>query len=86
MVYFNTGEAMNFRPGDLAFIIDARRDPCWLGRIVEILYAFDHDSWITDPMPEQFVAVRDRVLWPIRPNDGQDETLTWAGLPNKETT
>lgn len=26
----------------------------------------------------------DGCLRPLRDNDGQDETLTWAGLPNKQ--
>ncbi len=30
-------------------------------------------------------AVADCILTPIRDNDGEDETLTWAGKPHKET-
>ena len=30
-------------------------------------------------------GIPDNELRPIRPNDGEDETLQWAGKPQKET-
>lgn len=75
---------MNCKPGDLAVIIRARKKPEWLGRVVEVIRPFDSESWVTDPMPSEFVSVMDCALRPIRDSDGEDETLIWAGLPNKQ--
>lgn len=37
---------------------------------------------------EQYMlrAAKDQMLFPLRDDDGQDEMLRTAGLPNKETT
>lgn len=33
----------------------------------------------------KFAAIQDRHLRPIRDQDGEDETLTWAGKPSEVT-
>lgn len=54
------------------------------GKIEEV------DCWITEPQfpgwsgQTKNVFTPDDFLRPIRDNDGQDETLTWAGLPKKK--
>lgn len=54
------------------------------GKIEEV------DCWITEPQLPAWsgqtrnVFTPDDFLRPIRDNDGQDETLTWAGLPTKK--
>ena len=48
------------------------------------------DGWVIEPrLPgwngqTRNVFTPDDFLRPIRDNDGQDETLTWAGLPKKK--
>lgn len=76
---------MRCRPGDLAVIVRARKKADWLGRIVLVVEQFDHDSWITDPMPAGFISVLDTSMRPIRDSDGADETLAWAGKPEEVT-
>ncbi len=48
----------------------------------------EFDCWITEPRLPGWTGVTtltpDDFLRPIRDNDGQDETLTWAGLPKKK--
>lgn len=43
--------------------------------------------WVVDIKPENprcaVTVIEDRFLRPLRNNDGQDQTLTWAGLPGK---
>lgn len=54
------------------------------GKIEEV------DCWIVEPRPPGWrgrthdAFTPDDFLRPIRDNDGQDETLTWAGLPKKK--
>lgn len=53
------------------------------------------DGWLTDVPLVQFNMLgivhgqdnfaADKFLRPIRDNDGEDETLTWAGKPEAET-
>jgi len=77
--------------GDLVLVISAH--PEWSGMLGKVLVvkgecADDPSEWTFDP-PWMWrgyeLTAPDHCLRPIRPNDGQDETLTWAGLPNKET-
>ena len=48
------------------------------------------DCWVTEPRLPGWKGTAkdcytpDDFLRPIRDNDGQDETLTWARLPKKE--
>jgi hypothetical protein len=43
-------------------------------------------GWIVDATGPNFpAAVADSCLRPIRDNDGEDETLTWAGKPETIT-
>lgn len=92
---FNGGSEMNCKPGDLAVYVGA--DLGLRGRFVTVVEedafvtsVFGRKFWIVDPpLPRDdrrgdALAVDDLVLRPIRDNDGQDETLTWAGLPNKQ--
>lgn len=76
---------MNVEPGDLAVFVRTARDPRWLGRICRVIEWFDIvQGWITDPMPEGFIAVYDHSLRPIRDpgDDAKDEML--RPLPKKE--
>lgn len=79
------GTALRCKPGDLAIIVRAAKDPRWYGRIVLVVAQFDHDSWVTDPLPAGFCSVRDTSLRPIRPGDGEDEMLRIAGKPEEIT-
>lgn len=83
---------LNCKPGDLAVVI---RDEYGVheGKIVlckqlstrRVVYP----SWETEPRlidPDGRLCIPDdALLRPIRDNDKEDETLTWAGLPHKET-
>lgn len=42
-------------------------------------------GYVWDIESDKFSCASDSVLIPIRDNDGEDETLTWAGKPVKET-
>lgn len=85
---------MNCKPGDLAMIVAASRecDRPHVGKIVVIDELVDGECWATDPeLPsldegcgDMIVVWYDWELRPLRGGDGQDETLTWAGLPNKQ--
>lgn len=80
------------RPGDLAVYVG--RDVDFLGRTMTVVRedpeAFRHTgcvAWVVDPpmpskrWPGMFAdGVFDSALRPLRDNDGQDETLTWAPL------
>jgi hypothetical protein len=66
---------MNCKPNDMAVVVRAGKKPEWLGRVVTVIRRFDAESWITDPLPEGFVAVMDRVLRPIRDQDGDESFI-----------
>lgn len=81
---------MNCKPGDLAMIVSIE-SPYHRGKIVTVVRVsnmFD-DSWVCDPDLEDAEGVgidwADCALRPIRPTDGEDETLQWAGKPNEVT-
>lgn len=81
---------LNCRPGDLAAIVRARFDPSQLGKIVTVI-EWDPQTmgWIVEPPivtdGSKWAAVCDSALRPIRPDEGDDETLDWAGKPEKVT-
>lgn len=80
---------MNCKPGDLAVIVRSAAGN--EGRIVQCLDfvgvgdGYYDDSWLIDREiagtfePLRFIS--DSKLRPLRDNDGEDETLTWAGKP-----
>ncbi len=86
---------MNCKPGDVARYVGTQRR--FHGYIVVVLHEADPEVerlfgpgpwWVTSPMftlPDGRPAsgVHDRALRPLRPGDGDDETLTWAGKPEK---
>lgn len=78
------GGVLRCKPGDLAMIVGGA-DPSYFGHVVLVEWQFDHDSWVVDPQPVGYVAVRDRNLRPIRPDDGEDEMLRIAGKPEEIT-
>ncbi len=80
------GEGMNCRPGELAFVVGGNFHE-HRGRVVSVVRPSPvwADSWVTNPVlraPDGVpVDYLDSHLRPIRDNDGEDETLTWAGKP-----
>lgn len=82
---------MNCKQGDLAIIVRAPLDPNFIGKIVTCVKIDNQfpDSWQTEPtlfgMDGALVVICDRGMRPIRDNPGQDETLTWAPVPKKES-
>ena len=80
---------MNCKPGDLAVIVVGR-----LAGVVVRVTSFDPIPspdgavfWLYEGEAialdgERYESLRDSVLRPIRDNDGEDETLTWAGKPS----
>lgn len=74
---------MNCKPGDLAIVV--RGEPVKnLGRVVRCIkleLLFGEPCWRVEDDDARFA---DNCLRPIRDNDGEDETLIWAGLPNKQ--
>lgn len=73
---------------------------CLVGKVVRCVEREDGDlgpGWVIDPpIPYsvwfgatcsvgKVVSLYDHQLRPIRDQDGEDETLLWAGLPHKET-
>ncbi len=84
---------MNCKPGDLARYVGTESRS--VGRIVLVLEssaARGHmRMWRVEPplrdgAGKQCSFVADQALRPIRPGDGDDETLTWAGKPNELPT
>lgn len=85
---------MNCKPGDLAVIVrtSATRTEA-LGRIVRVteIHSMDYEGrgpvWMFENSPitlqdgRQIDVVNDCGIRPIRLNEGDDETLTWAGKP-----
>jgi hypothetical protein len=80
---------MNCKPGDLAVVIHT--NPAWtkhIGRLVRVLEpskCLPAGHWLTDIEEPGYQSVHfwDGWLRPIRDNDQEDETLTWAGKPEK---
>lgn len=81
---------MNCKPGDVAMIVsvytkDAHKH---LGEIVECVdwfLDFDGNERWNIRARDGMDTCDDCNMRPIRDNDGEDETLQWAGLPHKET-
>jgi len=83
---------MNCKQGDLAVVI--RADSIFYGypvQCVKYLGAIKggtvEDYWEIDRRlgPDHHKIMSDSALRPIRPSEGQDETLTWAPVPEKVT-
>lgn len=88
---------MNCKPGDLAVIVKGSTDI--LGRYVEVMrpseFPYPKDWWFVRSAGGSLVNTNgervtesnaeDAQLRPIRPSEGQDETLSWAPVPAKET-
>lgn len=81
---------MNCKPGDLAMYVGPVQQS--RGRVVLVVAPSPYvlSEWVIDP-PLAYVAgysniyAKDSSLRPIRPTDGEDETLQWAGKPNEVT-
>lgn len=89
---------MNCKPGDLAVIVSISNpaDRPHLGKIVTcIRHRMDEygGGWVTSPEltilkgPCRGFSLiwHDDDLRPIRDQDGEDETLAWAGKPSEVT-
>lgn len=85
---------MNCKPGDLAVVVRSATNPENIGRIVRCVDMTrrrlagsweECECWIVEPDITVYGAIADRCLRPIRPTDGEDETLTWAGKPEQVT-
>lgn len=86
---------MNCKPNELAIIVYAEKIiQHTIGKIVELGdHTIHHPSngqpcWVLKkPFLDgngECIAIADTSLRPIRDNDGEDESLTWAGKPNAE--
>lgn len=89
---------MNCRKGDLAIVVksDAGNEGR-IVRCIRLMtraekqalsYFRDEPMWITDTNMVSTWGTYDTTMWdsymrPIRDNPGEDETLTWAGKPEK---
>ena len=84
---------MNCRPGDLAIVVKSNAGN--EGVLLDVIRQAEIGSWLCIALTEGVGTIRrfmpgdqvictDSCLRPLRDNDGQDETLTWAGLPNKQ--
>lgn len=89
---------MNCRPGDLAFIarVFDPEDRPFLNKIVRVVNlcmqnAYGDWCWsyegrrLIDSDGAEAIALPDCLLFPIRDQPGEDETLTWAGKPEGVT-
>lgn len=85
---------MNCKQGDLAIIVrTSYQTYSALGRIVKCmkldvtkeLIAWRIEHPIHLPNGRIVELCEDIALRPIRPSEGQDETLTWLDVPTKET-
>lgn len=75
---------MNCKQGDLAVIVKSNFEKAAIGRIVRCVRfndSFGMPAWEFEPHFNQYWVCRDEFLRPIRDQPGEDETLTWAGLP-----
>lgn len=83
---------LNCKPGELCVIVGGRVDSV-IGKIVKTVRLDpifnDPPCWILDEpiydLHGREVAPRDATMRPIRDQPGEDETLTWAPVPHKET-
>ena len=84
---------MNCKPGDLAIVVKAHKHAeHTVGAIVSVTTRFgmlgEWPAWnykgvLRDKLGRRITALEDVCLRPIRDNPGEDETLTWAGKPEK---
>jgi hypothetical protein len=81
---------MRCRPGDIAVIVrqfGAVDYSDAIGRIVRVLTVKSPGYWnLESPVVIRagaFVTVCDDCLRPLRPDEGTDETMTWAGKPQE---
>ena len=86
--------SLNCKQGDLVVMVRSSNGN--EGKVFTVLRfigavdGFDgSDYWETDlELPTRlggsFAVARDSYLRPIRPSNGQDETLSWIDVPNKE--
>lgn len=81
---------MNCKPGDLAILVGGVRPDC-IGKLVHVLcWERKGRGWevkllFKRPMlrGKKYFWAADSSLRPIRDNDGEDETITWAGKPQQ---
>ena len=89
---------MNCKPGDIAVFVGGDFGGRNLGALFEVLdqLGVPPDEWrvrslsaaVTDNGvrgPGHIGGCQDSTLRPIRPGDGTDETLVWAGRPEGVT-
>ena len=89
----------NCKLGDLAIIVRSRTSPQDIGKIVTCVKLRPspdgNPAWIIDPPLTNGIVfhegryrlpdwIADECLRPIRPGNGEDETLTWKDVPTKE--
>jgi hypothetical protein len=76
---------MRCKPGDLAVIVKGDAGDNHVGKLVTTVRLFDADSWVCNPRLLGFdgrgIAWLDSALRPIRPSDGEDESLSWKEVP-----
>jgi hypothetical protein len=91
---------MNCKQGDLAVIVRSHAGNegklvrcleliglrCWFEAdgSVSTLWTWRIDTPLFNAEGELFPDIADDQLRPIRPGEGDDETLSWAGKPVKE--
>jgi hypothetical protein len=78
---------MNCKPGDLVMVVGGHAKHLYgqVTRVVELLPGRSDPVWVIDPQLDTYWAGADKHLRPIRPQKGEDETLTWAGKPEQVT-
>ena len=82
---------MNCKPGDLAVTVGCRSHPELNGIIMTVDEAVAPNIWMCSGHEIERVSeiygtrpwIYDEKLRPIRDSDGEDETLSWAGKPQK---
>lgn len=80
---------MNFKVGELAIVVGCHTDPQFIGKIVTLREKFlsstyQCNAWKVDIDVSPYSGISEKHLRPIRDQPGQDETLTWAPVPQKE--
>ena len=81
---------MNCKRGDLAIVVNVinRKHAHRIGAIVTcveiICDVWGRTGWVVKPELEECIGVADTCLRPIRPSEGQDETLSWKDVPQGE--
>jgi hypothetical protein len=82
---------MNCKPGDLAVTVGCRSHPELNGILLTVVEAVATNIWLCSGHEIERVCeiyggkpwIYDEKLRPIRDNDGEDETLAWAGKPQE---